>query len=414
MHSFRAGWTQATGGARRAAERWVDDLTADGGTNIEDALAEAFRARSQAERLSIVVFVTDGLPSVGEENPERLAAQADADRGPTRVFAFGVGHDVNTYLLDRLSAAGRGSTQYVEPGENVERALSALATKIRHPVLTDLEIADRPAELVELYPTPLPDLFAGEDLVILGRYRGERDRAGALAITGRRAGETERYATEVRFPAHARANDFIPRLWASRKLGVLSRTLRLEGPNPEIEREIRETALRYGLLSEYTSYLVQEPSEEMVADVLRSEAQRISRPQPADVQVGAGAVAAAKAARGRRDVKTEAELAEMDEALYRRQHFPQARGVAGRLFMEEDGVWVDLTHTDSMRTVSIAPYSEAYFTLVRLAPELKPYLQQLEQVVVAGTRLSFRIAEGGAETMSEAQVRRLVEAFRGQ
>ncbi|MFW5952487.1 MAG: VIT domain-containing protein, partial [Gemmatimonadota bacterium] len=258
------GWSGTGAGALRDARRWVDALEANGGTNIAGALDEALRLDSPAGRLPIVVFLTDGLPTVGEQNPERIAASAEAGRGRTRVFAFGVGYDVNTYLLDRLGEAGRGGTAYVDPREDVERALSSLVTRISHPVLTDLELAGAPVRLTELYPGELPDLFAGEELVVFGRYEGGGEGGeGAIRLRGRRGGRVERFAARAAFPRQADANGYIPRLWASRKLGELTRQIRLNGPDPELVEEVRRTALRYGLVSEYTSYLVQEPMEQL-------------------------------------------------------------------------------------------------------------------------------------------------------
>ena len=89
--TYENGWTPATPGAIREARRWVADLRANGGTNIEQGLQEAFRLRGDPEHLDVVLFLTDGLPSVGEQNPERLAQQAERSRGAARVFAFGVG-----------------------------------------------------------------------------------------------------------------------------------------------------------------------------------------------------------------------------------------------------------------------------------------------------------------------------------
>jgi Ca-activated chloride channel family protein len=140
VRSYAATWTRATSAAVAEAREWVDQLTANGGTNIEGALAEAFRVPPGEGRLPIVLFLTDGLPSVGEQNPEQIAARADRERGTARVFAFGIGYDVNTYLLDRLSAAGRGATSYLGPDEDVEDAVGGLMTKIQHPVLTDLAL----------------------------------------------------------------------------------------------------------------------------------------------------------------------------------------------------------------------------------------------------------------------------------
>jgi Ca-activated chloride channel family protein len=407
-------WARATRDELATARDWVARLNADGGTNIAGALEEAFRLESPEERVPIVVFLTDGLPSVGEQNPERIAEQAEQDRGRTRVFAFGVGHDVNTYLLDRLSAAGRGATGYVEPGEDVEQALSVLATKIQHPVLIELAIGDTPVELSEIYPITLPDLFAGEELVVFGRYEGrDSDRTGHITIEGRRSGRTERFSTRATFAASSDANDFIPRLWASRKLGFLSQQLRLNGPNDELVEEIRRTALRYGLLSEYTSYLVQEPTE--FAD-LRGPLPTVGRNMPGapSSAVGEGAVRMAKQDRARREARNETELASADEALLLRGHMAQARHVAGRLFKEIEEVWTDLRHADSVQTVRIELYSAAYFAVLGALPELKPYVSEFGDVVIAGERLSIHIGDGGASTFSTNGLRRLVREFRGQ
>lgn len=411
-----ADWNRATAENVRAARVWVDDLRADGGTDIAGALSEAFRLASPEDRLPIVLFLTDGLPSVGEQNPERIAQRAEQERGRSRVFAFGVGHDVNTYLLDRLSAAGRGSTQYVEPGEDVEQALGTLAAKIQHPVMVELAVRDAPVELTELYPVTLPDLFAGEELVIFGRYRSHGVASGAVVIEGRRGARPERFSTRATFAGHTDDNDFIPRLWASRKIGFLSQQLRLHGPNEELVEEIRKTALRYGLLSEFTSYLVQEP-----LDVARGrgsvQVQTTSVggvPAAPSAATGERAVQVAKRDRARREAISADELEAADDAMLQIGHMGQSRHVAGRLFKAIDGVWTDLRHADTTRTVRIESFSDAYFVVLRALPELEPYVTELGPVVVAGARISIQFGDGGVATVSDAGLRRLVREFRGQ
>ena len=408
-------WSGATADELRTAREWVDGLRADGGTNIAGALEEAFRLESSEERLPIVLFLTDGLPSVGEQNPEHIAQQAEDNRGRHRVFAFGVGHDVNTYLLDRLSAAGRGATQYVEPSEDVEQALSVLAAKIQHPVLVELALHDSAVELTDMYPVTLPDLFAGEELVIFGRYQTDDDESGRIAIEGRRGNRAELFSTTATFAAHSDGNDYIPRLWASRKIGFLSQQLRLNGPNDELVDEIRKTALRYGLLSEYTSYLVQEPMDFADGRGVRIDAVTVGAVAAAPAaSTGEGAVRQAKRDRVRREAVSEAELDSADEAMLLNGHMGQARHVAGRLFKEIDGTWTDLTHTDSLRTVRVEMYSNAYFAVLEALPELEPYVSEFGAALVAGERLSIRFGDGGAATVSESGLRRLVQEFRGQ
>ncbi len=414
--SYRPGWTRATDDHVGRARQWIDGLQANGGTNIEGALAEAFAAETRRERIPIVIFVTDGLPSVGEEDPEQIARQADRARRETRVFAFGVGYDVNTYLLDRLSDVGRGATQYVRPGENVERAIGLLSAKIRHPVLADLEIAGTPVDIAEVYPERLPDLFVGEELVVFGRYRiGRSDRTGRLTITGSRSGRSERFATRVRFAHHSSDNDYIPRLWAARKIGWLSQALKRDGPNAELEQEIRETALRFGLLSEYTSYLVQEPEEAVAHDrsqqgvgrrldvALRSEA-------PA---VGAMAVEAAQLRAAQRSVTVSSEADQFAAEMVDARRPAHTRYVAGRMFVQRDGVWSDIAHRDSATVIEVVAYSQAYFALLQAIPELEPYLATFEHVIVSGKQVSVRIAATGSSQLSTRRVRQLVDSFRG-
>ncbi len=418
VRPFRRTWSSSAGEGRAALE-WIDGLVADGGTNIEGALHDAFAVESDPERLPIVVFVTDGLPSVGQENPEILARDADERRGRTRVFAFGVGHDVNTYLLDRLSEAGRGSTEYVEPGSNVEQALSLLTSKIQHPMLTDIDIADTPVELYDLYPMTLPDLFAGEELVVFARYRpGRETTTGMVEITGRRNGHRERFTADVTFPIDESGNDFIPQLWAARKIGYLSREIRLRGHNAELVEEVRRTALRYGLLSEYTSYLVLEP--DMVAmDSPAAPMARVMNMMPwPDLMVapneatGAGAVAVAKTSAARRETRSAGDLKDLDEEFAQRFAGDSRRVVGGRVFALAAGTWTDAAKMPGP-VVRIAPFSEAYFAVLQALPELEAYFTEFDSVVIGGERIAIAIAANGKHTLDAGQIARLVLGFRG-
>lgn len=426
------GWARATRRALADARHWVDNLNADGGTDIAGALEEALRLESPDDRLPIVVFLTDGLPTVGERNPEAIADAADKRRGRHRVFAFGVGYDVNTYLLDRLSAAGRGATEYVEPGEDVERAVSLLAGKITQPVLTDLEIADAPVELTELYPGELPDLFAGDELVLFGRYRGHG--SGALRIRGRRAGRIETFGARADFETSSASNDFIPRLWASRKLGELTREVRLNGANPELVEAIRSTALRYGLLSEYTAYLVQEPTavagrpSPVMMDVRGAPAQAPKTGGSGGVSAtGQVAVQASERARAQRTVATAADLARYEDeaeamlsgAMAGPGKAAQVRTVAGRMFRLErsdsasPAVWTELSRNDEARpVVEVALYSPAYFAVLEALPVLRDVVAELNPVVVKGREVWIQFADGGASSLTDRQIGSLVERFR--
>ncbi len=417
MHSSR--WARASRAEVDGARDWVDRLVADGGTNIGQALDEAFRLESPEGRLPVVIFLTDGLPSVGEQSPARLADRAERSAGRARVFAFGVGHDVNTHLLDRLSEAGRGSTEYVEPGENVERTLGLLAAKIQHPVLTDVELDGMPVRFQEIYPVHLPDVFAGEDLVLFGRYRG--DGSGPVRVQGRQGGNRVTFATTSAFPDQTDANDYIPRLWASRKLGHLTRQIWTEGESEDLVKEIRTLALRYGLPSPYTSYLVEEPIivASRRAGELRDMAQRLMGRRDALAPAaasGATAVRMAADARTLREAASSAKLEEAEEQLMDRLGIDDdsaTRVVAGRIFHEETGVWRDAAHRSSQEIVRVEAYSAAYFRLVRALDELRLVVRELDVVLVAGNEVSIQVGDEGVDRLSDRDLARLVERFRG-
>src|SRR5213594_707113 len=260
VRRYAQGWTNLTSDARRDAESWIRSLDAEGGTNIAGALAEAFAESPAEQSLGVVVFLTDGQASTGETDPERIAASAEQDRGKFRVFSFGVGDDVNTYLLDRLTERARGTTEYIRPGGDIEQAVASLAAKVASPILTDLAVQADGVELYDLQPRSLPDLFGGDELVVFGRYRGEGGRERVVTVTGRRSGREERFSTGRRLGSEQPGTDYIQQLWAARKAGALSSDIRLHGANPEIVTELKRLALRYGILTAYTSYLVQEPS----------------------------------------------------------------------------------------------------------------------------------------------------------
>ncbi len=410
-------WRSARGAALASANRWVDRLVADGGTNIGAALDEAFRLESPEDRLPVVIFLTDGLPTVGETSPRLLAERAEACAGRVRVFAFGVGNDVNTMLLDRLGEAGRGSTEYVEPGENVERAMSLLAAKIQHPVLTDLAIAHAPATLSEIYPVNIPDVFAGEELVLFGRYRDHGE--GRLEIRGTRGGSAASFSTAVTFPKESESNAYLPRLWASRKLGYLTRQIWTEGKTESLVEQIRTLALRYGLPSAYTSYLVQEPHVALAGNGARLQAPPNMRPGApvAARTTGAAAVRQAAQAKALRDVTSVKKLAAAEASLAGQVGTEgdaiSTRVVAGRLFRLENGVWRDAATTKVQELVKVKAFSEAYFQILDALPEVKLVVGTLSPVVIAGRSVALEVGSEGIEKLEQGRMRDLVKRFRG-
>jgi Ca-activated chloride channel family protein len=414
VRNFRDGWSPATPEAVRDARSFVDALDADGGTNIAGALDAVLGTAVPEGRLPLVLFLTDGIPSVGEARPDQIAANAAAHVGRNRVFTVGLGPDVNTYLLDRLATEGHGAAEYVAPDADVEVALGNLIGKLRRPALVNLRIVDSPVRFVDQSPAQLPDLFFGEELVIFTRYHGTGN--GAVVIEGERNGRRERFVAEASFPGSASGNEFIPRLWASRRIGDLTRQIRLEGTSESLVREVRDLGLRYGILTEYTSYLVQEPVFTAATNQpLRDQVAGMPAALAPKAQTGDEAFRRAKESVQLSGAST---LAEADVAAEGKLNALSrgARAVkraGGRMFVQVDGVWTDVNYRDTLQVTTVAPYSKAYFALVRALPELSASLTVGDSVVIAGRRAGLKVAPGGRDTIGETELSAFVKAFRG-
>ena len=400
-------WSAVDANSVARAEAWVRGLEAEGGTNIAAALGEAFSTPPSEGALGVVVFLTDGLPTVGDTDPEHVAESAEQTRHGFRVFTFGLGDDVNTFLLDRLSEKARGASEYVAPGADIERAVGELTTKIASPVLTDLALSADGAELYDVQPGNLPDLFAGEDLVVFGRYRNPDGEPWSLSMSGLRAGSRPHLVTRV-LESQAGANSYVAQIWASRKAGALSREVRLHGMNPELATELKDLALRYGILTEYTSYLVREP--EVVAFERRPPTDMPAALAPA-AQFGAASVAKARRDAAAAGAATLNEAA-AEDALRTESRGTRTERAGGKLFFLHDSVWTDLAHTTSLPVVTVAPFSDAYFALLGALPELVGPARLAPAVIVAGKRVSLQLANGGKETLGNGELERIVREFR--
>ncbi len=448
VRQFRRGWTAADRGSVGDARAWLATVDADGSTNIQAALREALAEETSRGRMAQVVFLTDGKPTVGETSVENIVELAGSMLAGERLFAFGVGHDVNTYLLDSLTEGAHGTVSYVGPGEDVEQAVSSLTRKISFPALADLRIIESPVMLEDGYPQELPDLFYGEDLVLFGRYRGSG--SGRLVLEGSRAGETQRFTFDVSFADRDDGNGFIPKLWASRKAGVLTRQVRLHGANSELVEEIRQLGLRYGVLTDYTSYLVEEPNMSLDDATMQEVMNRAQQMEvAADLQVGATAFRRAerdrKAASASSVEEAEQSIRQYAMRLRPASESPAAPGtvngsiaasgdlradgpggrdnsglaggydtaprhVVDRLFVARNGVWTDLRFADE-RVVKVVPYSAAYFELIERLPLLKPFFSLGDRVIIAGDGLAVALSETGVTIWTSSQLNEVVDAF---
>jgi len=258
VNRYKDGLVDADPDRVAQAKKWVDNLDAVGGTAINDALQSALALRPSDEgRTFLIVFFTDGEPTIGETNVDKILKNTFAKNTTnTRIFTFGVGDDVNASFLDRLAEGTRAASTYVRPQEDIEVKVSALYSKISHPVLANLKLtATGDVSLSEVYPPQLPDLFHGQQLVVLGRFTGQG--ASALKLTGTVGKETKEFAYDLKFPDKTNdAHGFVEEIWARRKVGYLLDQIRANGEKPELKSEVIALAKKYGITTPYTSWLI--------------------------------------------------------------------------------------------------------------------------------------------------------------
>ena len=265
IHHFRDKLVGADADIRAAALDFVGDINAVGGTNINDALLAALGDDPHdAKRPFLIVFMTDGLPTVGiTDIGAILKSVAGQNSQGVRVHVLGVGSDVNTRLLDTLAEQSRGTRDYCLEQEDLELKLSAFVGRLTDPLLSDLKLHFGDLGVSDVYPKQLSDLFRGTDVVVLGRYTG--DGQSAVELAGRATGGDKTLIYEGDFPKLDKANEFLPRLWATRKVGYLLDEMRLHGQNQELVDEVKRLAKKHGIVTPYTSALIVEDTPLAIA-----------------------------------------------------------------------------------------------------------------------------------------------------
>jgi Ca-activated chloride channel family protein len=238
------------------AKAWLGRLEGGGGTEMLAGVRAALAAPADPRRLRMVVFCTDGF--IGNE-PEIIEA-VEALRGRARVFGFGIGTSVNRYLVEGVARAGRGAAEVVDLSEPLDDAVGRLFKRLDRPVLTDLEVSFEGAHVTDLLPARLPDLFAGQPLVVAGRVRG--GAPNRVLLRGR-LGE---HPWEARLPvaaaplpagAAATAQPVVGTLWARRRIDALL-SERPTAPSAAAVEEVVAHALRFKLVTPYTSFVAVE------------------------------------------------------------------------------------------------------------------------------------------------------------
>ncbi len=334
------------------AGRFNAALSAAGGTNISEALEEAFDL-TDGERPATVIFLTDGLPTAGIEDPGAIL-DAARRRAPerTQLFAFGVGYDVDTVLLDGLADQFVGGSYYVTEDEQIDSEVSRLFERISTPILTDVEVSVEGGGVYELAPAEIRGLFAGSQALLTGRY--EVSDSLTVEVRGNTASGEETFVYELSLPERDTADPAIAQLWAQRRVADLITELRLEGPRDSLVREIIEVATRFGIVTPYTSYLAEEP--DAVLEGTERSARFVTDAAGAPAS-GADAVKGAGSLEALRD----GELAAGGELIL----------LAGtRSFVFLDGTWVETSDERPEDAPEILVGSAAFAALLDSDPEM--------------------------------------------
>ncbi len=410
--------------SRAAAQGWIDDLRAGGATDINrallEALAELDAAKGEAAgagaglrpRPAYVLFLTDGQPTVGETDAARIVTNAENNTPAARsvrLFPFGIGYDVNTDLLDTLGSLLGGRSSYVPPDARIDEAVGSFYAQISTPVLANIALDfGETAGVKEMFPYPLPDLFAGEQFVAVGRYKegGTVD----VELKGDINGTERLYVYPDRKLVSSGGEPFVAKLWATRRIGELLSQVRRSGAEQELVDEIVELSLRYGIVTPYTSYLVLEPQDYVPQPVTAdggSGGGSVPLAAPRDIALDAAkgvAVAAAEAAAAAPSGAAAVQASVARSALESATTVPQDEAVryaGGRTFQRQVNavdakgqpieLWVDTAYREGMDVTEIPFGSDAYFALLD-QPGMAEWLAVGPYVVVVtGDNTAVRI-----------------------
>jgi Ca-activated chloride channel family protein len=400
---FKTGLVRASRENVKEALSFVEHTEADGGTNINEALLTGLRQTQGAEGPSFIIFLTDGLPTVGETDINNILKNVkDANKSSTRLFVFGVGYDVNTRLLDRLAQDNYATSDYVRPSEDIEVKVSAFYKKVSYPVLTDLRLSFDRVETYDLYPQELPDIFKGTQLLVLGKYKG--DGPTRVTLTGSAQGSDQRFVYEVNFSPDEH-NDFIPRLWATRRIGYLIDQLRLHGQNQELVDEVVRLSKKYGIITEYTSFLV-DADYRLAVNELAPEAKKRLEMASADV-VGAGAVGRSKSTQSY--IAAPVAPQGMLDAEGRERRVEKLSQIGDRTFFNKNGLWVDSEYEGKTEPVKVKIFSDAYFQLLSEVPQVGRYMALGDKVIFLLNGKAVQVSDEGKTDFTTSELNSLLK-----
>ncbi len=326
---------------RTAAKEFVDAIDADGGTNLHDALKAGIKALPLNKgNPRYVVLLTDGIPTDGITDTEEILEMArTVNEVGARIVIFGIGDDVNTVLLEKLAKESGGAVYFIRFGMSVELAVTSFFETLQAPMMADPELDLSAFGAAAMYPEKLPDLFAGQTVALLGRF--STPGAGTVTLSGMANGAAVEHVYDVTLPSYNIGAGYVPKIWATRHIGTLLHRIKLEGKNPDLVDDALATARRYGIVTQFTYYSVDEDGNSAMT---YSEV-------PMD-SVGDKAVATSAAL----------DEYESDDAL-RTQSLADARWWRDRVFPLRGGWFTDTYPKETPQWIDVHFGSDQYFDL---------------------------------------------------
>jgi Ca-activated chloride channel homolog len=406
-HLMENGLIAADSAGKKRGEEFVKALQPTGGTNINDSLIASLKQFKSNDNPKMLVFMTDGLPTVSEQNVEKIIANVSkAKTQNVRIFPFGVGYDVNTTLLDKLGSENSGVSDYVQPKEDLEIKVSNFFARVSSPVLSDIELDFGTLQTDFVYPRKLTDMFKGMQLTLIGRYKNERDLQNiTLRLSGKTGRESRAFNySDLDFPMRNEENSFLPRLWATRRVGWLMEQIRSNGETKELRDEIVGLGTKYGIVTPYTSYLATDGSQNMVTMDSVSRVPMTSAPMRESS--GRGAVnlsvqqnsqqsnVSVASKKDRRKTGNKEEKSDDNESIYV-ENSAQNQFVSNKNFVNQSNVWVDAeyTKTANLKEVSVKFMSDEYLKLASENRELAQYFALGEEIVVVWNNTVYRVTK---------------------
>ena len=374
--------------AKREALHYVSTISSGGGTNINDALIRSMKLFSDNENPNYIIFLTDGLPTSGEKNEMLISKNVtSANKLGARIFAFGVGNDVNARLLDRLTANNGGLSTYVKPHEDIESTVAELYNNISSPVMTDIKIRFSNTDIRSTYPDKLPDLFKGSQLIWVGKYN--KPGKSTITLTGRIGGVQKTFSYDVYLESHEDLgnNDYIEKIWASRRVGFLIDQIDLNGQQKEWIDELVSLSKEHGILTPYTAFLAREDMFLADQDLLIEESADELEMLNETVGESANELRIQK-----KEFATsiKANAGDSDSVSYKDKdgntnNIDNIRKIGSKTFYEYEGAWVESTINEKEieKAIAVKKFSNEYFKISNnQKASFNQYLSDKEEIVV--------------------------------